>query len=38
MINIIGKLNKKMERSLDYRTILTKVNNDIYNIELNIFV
>ncbi|EEX73608.1 hypothetical protein [Leptotrichia hofstadii] len=34
MINIIGKLNKKTERSLDYRTILTKVNKDIYNIEL----
>ena len=34
MINIIGKLNKKIERSLDYRTILTKVNKEIYNIEL----
>lgn len=34
MVNIIGKLNRKIEHTLDYRTILTKVNKDIFNIEL----
>lgn len=34
MINIIGKLNKKIEHTLDYRTILTKINKDIYNMKL----